>query len=70
MSLFEKLQLMLFLKKRQGDVISPKLFTNALEDIFKTLHWKGRGVNIDGKFLSHLRFANHIVIVAETVQDL
>ena len=38
--------------------------------MFKTLHWKGRGINIDGKFFSHLRFADDIVIVAETVQDL
>jgi hypothetical protein len=32
---------------RQGDVISPKLFTNAMEDLFKTLNWKGRGININ-----------------------
>ncbi|KAI8440552.1 hypothetical protein MSG28_001794 [Choristoneura fumiferana] len=55
---------------RQGDVISPKLFTNALEDVFKTLDWKGRGININGEYLSHLRFADDIVIVAETLQDL
>ncbi|CAB3240548.1 unnamed protein product [Arctia plantaginis] len=55
---------------RQGDVISPKLFTNAMEDMFKTLHWKGRGININGEYISHLRFADDIVIMAETLQDL
>ncbi|KAI8429963.1 hypothetical protein MSG28_000423 [Choristoneura fumiferana] len=33
---------------RQGDVIAPKLFTVALEDAFKVLDWKGRGINING----------------------
>ncbi|XP_046976516.1 uncharacterized protein LOC124542632 [Vanessa cardui] len=55
---------------RQGDVISPKLFTNEMEDMFKTLNWKGRGININGEYISHLRFADDIVIVAETLQDL
>ncbi|XP_047037261.1 uncharacterized protein LOC124642702, partial [Helicoverpa zea] len=55
---------------RQGDVISPKLFTNAMEDMFKTLNWKGRGININGEHISHLRFADDIVIMAETLQDL
>ncbi|RVE40503.1 hypothetical protein evm_014848 [Chilo suppressalis] len=55
---------------RQGDVISPKLFTAALEDIFKLLDWKGRGININGEYLSHLRFADDVVLMAETLEDL
>ncbi|RVE40475.1 hypothetical protein evm_014875 [Chilo suppressalis] len=55
---------------RQGDVISPKLFTNAMEDMFKTLNWKRHGININGERISHLRFADDIVIMAETLQDL
>ena len=55
---------------RQGDIISPKLFTAALEDIFETLGWNGRGININGQYLSHLRFADDIVIMAETLHDL
>ncbi|XP_063547113.1 uncharacterized protein LOC134754708, partial [Cydia strobilella] len=34
---------------RQGDVISPKLFTAALEDAFKVLDCKGRGINVNGR---------------------
>ena len=33
---------------RQGDVISPKLFTAAMEDAFKLLEWEGLGINING----------------------
>lgn len=55
---------------RQGDVISPKLFTNALEGVFKTLQWDGMGINVNGEYLSHLRFADDIVIMAESLQDL
>lgn len=29
---------------RQGDTISPKLFTLALEDIFKKLSWQNKGI--------------------------
>ncbi|XP_026317901.1 uncharacterized protein LOC113228751, partial [Hyposmocoma kahamanoa] len=39
---------------RQGDVISPKLFTTALEDAFKLLNWKGFGININGNLLRFL----------------
>ncbi|XP_047533375.1 uncharacterized protein LOC125068313 [Vanessa atalanta] len=55
---------------RQGDVISPKLFTNALEDVFKTLDWTGYGVNVNGECISHLRFADDIVIIAESLEQL
>jgi hypothetical protein len=55
---------------RQGDVISPKLFTNAMEDMFKMLNLKGRGINRNGEYISHLRFADYNVILAETLKDL
>ncbi|XP_063539716.1 uncharacterized protein LOC134748833 [Cydia strobilella] len=55
---------------RQGDVISPKLFTAALEDAFKVLDWKGRGINVNGEYITHLRFADDIVVMAETMEDL
>lgn len=42
----------------QGDVISLKMFTNAM---FKTLSWKGRGININvNVYISHLRFVDDI----------
>ncbi|XP_073948913.1 uncharacterized protein [Choristoneura fumiferana] len=54
---------------RQGDVIAPKLFTVALEDAFKVLDWKGRGININGGYFTRLRFADDIVVMAETMED-
>ena len=55
---------------RQRDVISPKLFTNALEDVFKLLDWNGLGININGEYITHLRFADDIVIMAESLEHL
>ena len=53
---------------RQGDTISPKLFTATLESIFRRLNWENKGVNIDGEFLSNLRFADDIFLCTETPQ--
>ena len=55
---------------RQGDVISPKLFTTALEDVLKLLDWTGLGININGEYITHLRFADDIVVMAESMEDL
>jgi hypothetical protein len=41
-----------------------------MEDMHKTLNWKERCINITGEYISHLRFADDIVIMAETLQDL
>ena len=48
----------------QGDTISPKLFTAALESIFRRLTWETRGLRIDGEYFSHLRFADDILMSA------
>ena len=42
-------------KVRQGDTISPKLFTATLESVFRRLNWENKGVKIGGEFLSNLR---------------
>ena len=49
---------------RQGDTISPKLFT--LESIFRKLNWENKGLKIDGEYLNHLRFAEDIFLCTET----
>nr|XP_027217367.1 uncharacterized protein LOC113809892 [Penaeus vannamei] len=55
---------------RQGDTTSPKLFTACLESVFQNLDWETKGIKIDGEYLSHLRFADAIVLVANNLQDL
>lgn len=49
----------------KSDIISPKLFTNMLKDVLKT-----RDINIHGQYISYLRFADDIVIIAEFLQGL
>ncbi|KAB0800388.1 hypothetical protein PPYR_06128 [Photinus pyralis] len=53
---------------RQSDVISPKLFTLALEDIFRAMDWVNMGININGKKLNHLRYADDVVIIASAFE--
>lgn len=55
---------------RQGDSISPKLFTLALEDVFKDINWEGKGVLIDGEYLNHLRFADDILLISSCAAEL
>ena len=55
---------------RQGDTISPKLFTATLESVFRRLNRENKGVKIDGEFLSNLRFADDIFLCTETPQEL
>ncbi|PZC78089.1 hypothetical protein B5X24_HaOG202624 [Helicoverpa armigera] len=55
---------------RQGDPLSPKLFTVVLEDIFRRLEWDHYGLNINGENLTHLRFADDIIILARSKDQL
>jgi hypothetical protein len=55
---------------RQGDTISPKLFTLALENVFKKLNWVEKGLKIDGVYLNHLRFADDIVLISTDIHEL
>ncbi|XGW19116.1 hypothetical protein V3C99_003157 [Haemonchus contortus] len=48
---------------RQGDPISPNLFSACLEHVIRRCNWSNFGVNIDGVRLSHLRFADDIVLI-------
>ncbi|KAK6729781.1 hypothetical protein RB195_006684 [Necator americanus] len=54
---------------RQGDTISPKLFTAALQWIMKSLSWEERGIHVDGRFLSNLLFADDIVLFSSSTNE-
>ncbi|KAI5641657.1 reverse transcriptase (RNA-dependent DNA polymerase) domain-containing protein [Phthorimaea operculella] len=57
---------------KQGDPLSPKLFTSALEEIFKKLSpsWSSKGINICDKQLTNLRFADDIVLFSTSAAEL
>ena len=55
---------------RQGDTISPKLFTACLKEVFKNLEWENVGININGEYLNNLRFADDIVLFSESWEEL
>ena len=55
---------------RQGDCLSPILFTSVLEDVFKTLEWEEKGLRINGEYISHLRFADDIVLFGANGEEL
>ncbi|GFN93010.1 endonuclease-reverse transcriptase [Plakobranchus ocellatus] len=54
---------------RQGDPISPKLFTAAIEMIFRKADLE-HGLNIDGETLTNLRFADDVALVTEKVENM
>ena len=55
---------------RQGDSISPKLFTLAMKDMFKELNWQNKGILINSKRLSHLGYADDITLIARVHDEL
>ena len=54
---------------RQGDPISPKLFTATIQEVFKNAQLEEKGINIDGEKLSNLRFADDVALTTEDVRD-
>ena len=50
---------------RQGDPLSPKLFTAVMEEVLKTVDIS-EGVNVDGENLTNLRFTDDLALFNET----
>ena len=55
---------------RQGDPISPKLFTTTIQEVFKNSDLEQRGLNIDGEKLTDLRFADDVALTTGKVKDM
>ena len=55
---------------RQGDPISPKLFTATIQELFKKLDLETRGLKIDGEEITELRFADDVALITTTVRDM
>ncbi len=55
---------------KQGDPLSPKIFTCLLEDVFRKLKWENEGLQINGRRLNNLKFADDIIVLATSQQKL
>ena len=55
---------------RQGDPISPKLFTTAIHEILRKSQFGTTGIPIDGEILTDLRFADDIALLAKNTDEL
>lgn len=56
---------------KQGDPISPKLFTSVLEEVFRKLKWDNKhGIIINGRRLTNLRFADDVTLFARSPNEL
>ncbi|CAG9133292.1 unnamed protein product [Plutella xylostella] len=57
---------------KQGDPLSPNLFTSCLEEVFKKLtqSWENKGIDIGGHKLTNLRFADDIVLFSHSAPEL
>lgn len=55
---------------RQGDPMSPKLFSAVLEHIFRHLEWSKYGLNVNGVQLTHLRFADDLILISQDPGNL
>uniref|UniRef100_A0A0K0CWT4 Reverse transcriptase domain-containing protein n=1 Tax=Angiostrongylus cantonensis TaxID=6313 RepID=A0A0K0CWT4_ANGCA len=54
---------------RQGDTISPKIFTTTLQNVIRTLEWDNMEVKIDGRQKHHLRFADDIALITPDISQ-
>ena len=57
---------------RQGDPISPNLFTATIHEVFKNAQLEEKEINIDGKKtpLPNLRFADDVALTTKDVRDM
>ncbi|KAK6760831.1 hypothetical protein RB195_022047 [Necator americanus] len=54
---------------RQGDTISPNIFTATLKNGVRNLEWDDIGVKVDGRQLHHLRFADDSVLITPSTSE-
>ena len=55
---------------RQGDPIFPKLFTAAIQEVFKNSELESRGIDIGAEKINDLRFADDVALTTSTVEDM
>ena len=55
---------------RLGDNISPKLVSCLQHAIINKINWENKGIRIDSEYLSHLIFADDIVLIPNSTSKL
>ena len=57
---------------KRGDPLSPILFTSTLEEVIKNLAdmWSSKSITVGSKKLTHLRFADGIILFTSTATEL
>lgn len=55
---------------RQGDPLSPHLFNAVLQDCLSTVNWENYGININGRRLNHLRYADDLVLISHSAKEV
>ena len=55
---------------KQGCCISPNEFNSAIQKIFNNIKWNGSGLRIGNESLNELRFADDVVIISQTKEEL
>ena len=55
---------------RQGDVISPRLFTLVLDPALRKIDWSSVGLRVNGQRLTHIMFADDCLLFAPNKKTL
>ena len=55
---------------KQGDPLSPNIFNAMLEEVFRKLERENKGIQINGIWMNHLRFADDIVPINDDLKQL
>ena len=55
---------------KKGGPLSSLIFIAAFEGVFRKVQWEGKGVDVNGEFLNHLRFADDVVVTAKKKDEL
>ena len=55
---------------KQGCLLSPILFNFFINDLLEVLNHTGTGINVDGTVISALAYADDIILLAESDEDL